>query len=141
VANLATAFGRTDDVTVATESPPRCSGSARYDATVHTLQRHGSVQPDDLAASLADYVVIDVRDRSQFELGHIPGSTHVPIDRLHAGWELPDKRVPVAVLGAGDGDAEAAAGLLAKHGRDAITISGGAQAWRAAGRCFVTNHP
>ena len=116
-------------------------GVARYDSTVHTLQRHGSVQPDDLAASLADYVVIDVRDRSQFELGHIPGSTHVPIDRLRAGWELPDKRVPIAVLGEGDTDAEAAAVLLAGRGRDAITISGGAQAWRAAGRCFVTNHP
>jgi rhodanese-related sulfurtransferase len=126
---------------VATESSARGSVSSRYDSTVHTLQRHGSVQPDDLAASLADYVVIDVRNRSQFELGHIPGSTHVPIDWLQAGWELPDKRVPVAVLGEGDTDAEAAAVLLAEQGRDAITISGGAQAWRAAGRCFVTNHP
>jgi rhodanese-related sulfurtransferase len=107
---------------------------------VHTLKRRGSVQPDDLAASLADYIVIDVRDRSQFELGHIPGSAHVPIDRLHAGWVLPDPRLPVAVLGEGDADAEAAAVLLAEHGRDAITISGGAQAWRAAGQCFVTNH-
>jgi rhodanese-related sulfurtransferase len=115
------------------------SASASYHSRVHTLQRRGSVQPDELAASLGDYVVIDVRDRSQFELGHIPGSAHVPIDRLHAGWMLSDVRLPVAVLGEGDDDAEAAAVLLAEHGSDAITISGGASAWRAARQCFVTN--
>jgi rhodanese-related sulfurtransferase len=106
---------------------------------VHTLQRRGSVPPDDLAASLGDYVVIDVRDRSQFELGHIPGSAHVPIDRLHAGWVQADVRLPLAVLGEGDTDAEAAVGLLVEHGSDAISISGGARAWRAAGQCLVTN--
>jgi rhodanese-related sulfurtransferase len=113
--------------------------SARYDSRVHTLKRRGSVPPDDLAASLGDYVVIDVRDRSQFELGHIPGSAHVPIDQLHAGWGLSDVRLPVAVLGEGDADAEAAVVLLMEHGSDAITISGGAWAWRAARQCFVTN--
>jgi hydroxyacylglutathione hydrolase len=106
---------------------------------VHTLQRHGSIQPDDLAPSLGDYRVIDVRGRSQFELGHIPGSTHVPIDRLRAGWTLSDMRLPVAILGDGDPDAEAAAGLLGAFGCDAIAITGGARAWRAAGHCFVTN--
>lgn len=106
---------------------------------MHTVKRRGSVEPEDLAASLGDYVVIDVRDRSQFERGHIPGSAHVPIDRLHAGWVLSDVRLPVAVLGEDDADAEAAVGLLVEHGSDAIAISGGARAWRAAGRCFVTN--
>jgi rhodanese-related sulfurtransferase len=106
---------------------------------VHTLQRRGSVQPDDLGASLGDYVVVDIRDRSQFELGHIPGSAHVPIDRLHAGWVLSDVRLPVAVLGEGDADAETAVVLLVEHGSDAIAITGGARAWRAAGQCFVTN--
>jgi rhodanese-related sulfurtransferase len=110
-----------------------------YDSRVHTLQRRGSVQPDDLAASLGDYVIVDIRDRSDFELGHIPGSAHVPIDRLHAGWVLSDIRLPVAVLGEGDTDAEGAVVLLVEHGGDAVTISGGAQAWRAAGQCFVTN--
>jgi rhodanese-related sulfurtransferase len=83
--------------------------------------------------------VIDVRDRAQFELGHIPGSMHVPIDRLQTGWELSDVRLPVAVLGEGDADADRAVGLLVDRGRDAITISGGAPAWRAAGQCLVTN--
>jgi rhodanese-related sulfurtransferase len=103
------------------------------------LRRWGSVQPDDLAASLGDYVVIDVRDRAQFELGHIPGSVHVPLDRLHAGWGPSEARLPVAVLGEGEADADAAVALLVEHGNDAITISGGARAWRDTGQCFVTN--
>jgi rhodanese-related sulfurtransferase len=105
---------------------------------VHKLQRRGSVQPDDLAASLGDYLVIDIRDRSQFERGHIPGSTHVPIDRID-GWALSDMRLPVAVLGEGDADTETAVELLVEHGSDAIAISGGAPGWLAAGQCFVTN--
>jgi len=95
---------------------------------VHTLQRHGSVQPHDLAASLADYVVIDVRDRSQFERGHIPGSVHLPVDRLQAGLVLSDVRLPVAVLAEGDADAQAAVALLVELGSDAVTIGGGAAA-------------
>jgi rhodanese-related sulfurtransferase len=112
---------------------------ARYASCVHTLQRHGSVQPHDLAASLGDYVVIDVRDRSQFERGHIPGSLHVPVDRLQAGLMLSDARLPVAVLAEGDADAEAAVALLVELGNDAVTIGGGAAAWRASGQCLVTN--
>jgi rhodanese-related sulfurtransferase len=124
---------------VRTETAAQCSRLIRYDSRVHTVQRRGSVQPDDLAASLGDYVVIDVRDRSEFDLGHIPGSAHVPTDRLHAGWVLSDIRLPVAVLGEGDADAEGAVVLLVEHGGDAVTISGGAPAWRAAGQCLVTN--
>jgi rhodanese-related sulfurtransferase len=106
---------------------------------MHTLQRHGALAPDVLAASLGDYVVIDVRERADFDRGHIPGSTHVPIDRLRDGWALPDLRLPVAVLGHGDDDAEAAAVLLAESGADVISVSGGAAAWRATGQCLVTN--
>jgi rhodanese-related sulfurtransferase len=124
---------------VRTETAAQCSRLIRYDSRVHTVQRRGSVQPDDLAASLGDYVVIDVRDRSEFDLGHIPGSAHVPTDRLHAGWVLSDIRLPVAVLGEGDADAEGAVVLLVERGGDAVTISGGAPAWRAAGQCLVTN--
>ena len=31
-----------------------------------------------------DYVVVDVRDRSGWSGGHIPGSIHVPINHLDA---------------------------------------------------------
>ena len=106
---------------------------------MYSVRRRGSLDPDELAASLHDYVVIDVRDRSGWSGGHIPGSIHVPITNLDAGLIDDDKRSPLAVLAENDREAEVAVGALVRQGWDAVTISGGEPAWRAAGQCLVTN--
>jgi rhodanese-related sulfurtransferase len=106
---------------------------------MYTIRRRGSLAPDELAASLHDYVVIDVRDRSGWSGGHIPGSIHLPINDLDTGLIDDDKRSPLAVLADNDRQAEVAVGELTRKGWDAVTISGGAPAWRAAGQCLVTN--
>jgi rhodanese-related sulfurtransferase len=106
---------------------------------MYSVRRRGSLDPDELAASLHDYVVVDVRDRSGWSGGHIPGSIHVPINNLGGGLIDDDKRSPLAVLADNDREAEAAVGALLRQGWDAVTISGGAPAWRAAGQCLVTN--
>jgi rhodanese-related sulfurtransferase len=106
---------------------------------MHSVRRRGSLDPDELAASLHDYVVVDVRDRSGWTGGHIPGSIHLPIHRLDSGRIADDKRAPLAVLADDDGQAEVAVDVLVRHGWDALAITGGAPAWRAAGQCLVTN--
>ncbi|HEX6659949.1 MAG TPA: rhodanese-like domain-containing protein [Ilumatobacter sp.] len=106
---------------------------------MYSVRRRGSLDPDELAASLHDYVVVDVRDRSGWSGGHIPGSIHVPINNLDSDVIGDDKRSPLAVLADNDRQAEVAVGALVRRGWDAVTISGGAPAWRAAGQCFVTN--
>jgi rhodanese-related sulfurtransferase len=106
---------------------------------MYSVRRRGSLDPDELAASLHDYVVVDVRDRSDWSGGHIPGSIHVPINNLDVGLIVDDKRAPLAVLAEDDRQAEAAVGTLVRRGWDAVTISGGAPAWRATGQCLVTN--
>ena len=106
---------------------------------MYSVRRRGSLDPDELAASLHDYVVVDVRDRSDWSGGHIPGSIHVPINNLDVGLIVDDKRSPLAVLADDDRQAEAAVGTLVRRGWDAVTISGGAPAWRATGQCLVTN--
>jgi rhodanese-related sulfurtransferase len=106
---------------------------------MYSVRRRGSLDPDELAASLRDYVVVDVRDRSGWSGGHIPGSIHIPITNLDSGLIVDDKRSPLAVLADNDRQAEAAVGALVRQGWDAVTISGGAPAWRAAGQCLVTN--
>ena len=106
---------------------------------MYSVRRRGSLDPDELAASLPDYVVVDVRDRSGWSGGHIPGSIHVPINHLDSGVIVDDKRSPLAVLADNDREAEAAVGALVRQGWDAVTISGGAPGWRAAGQCLVTN--
>ena len=106
---------------------------------MHTIRRRGSLEPDDLDAALRDYVVVDVRSRTQWNTGHIPGSVHVPIDRLRAGGYASTEHLPVAVLADCDSDAEEAVGLFVEQGRDAVAVTGGAPGWRAAGHCLVTN--
>ena len=106
---------------------------------MHSVRRRGSLAPDELAASLRDYVVVDVRDRSGWSGGHIPGSIHVPITHLDSGLITDDKRSPLAVLAEDDRQAATAVGALVSQGWDAVTITGGAPAWRAAGQCLVTN--
>jgi rhodanese-related sulfurtransferase len=106
---------------------------------MYSVRRRGSLDPDELAASLHDYVVVDVRDRSGWSGGHIPGSIHVPIKHLDAGLIGDDKRSPLAVLADNDREAEVAVGALLSRGWDAVAISGGAPAWRASGQCLVTN--
>jgi len=106
---------------------------------MYSVRRRGSLDPDELAASLHDYVVIDVRDRSGWSGGHIPGSIHVPITNLDAGLIDDDKRAPLAVLAENDREADVAVGALVRQGWDAVSISGGEPAWRAAGQCLVTN--
>ena len=106
---------------------------------VHTLRRRGSLEPDDLAAALRDYVVVDIRSRARWTSGHIPGSIHVPVDRLRAGWCEADGHLPCAVVADSDSDADEAVRLVVQHGRDAVAVTGGVPAWRAAGHCLVTN--
>ena len=106
---------------------------------MYSVRRRGSLDPDELAASLHDYVVVDVRDRSGWSGGHIPGSIHVPINHIDAGLIADDKRSPLAVLAENDRDAEVAVGALLRRGWDAVTITGGEPAWRASGQVLVTN--
>ena len=106
---------------------------------MYSVRRRGSLDPDELAAPLHDYVVVDVRDRSGWSDGHIPGSIHVPINHIDAGVIVDDKRSPLAVLAENDREAALAVGALVRQGWDAVTISGGEPAWRAAGQCLVTN--
>ena len=73
---------------------------------MYSVRRRGSLDPDELAASLHDYVVVDVRDRSGWSGGHIPGSIHVPITNLDSDVIGDDKRSPLAVLADNDRQAE-----------------------------------
>jgi rhodanese-related sulfurtransferase len=106
---------------------------------VHTLRRTGSIAPEDLASSLDGYVVVDVRDRAEWVAGHVPGSVHVPVDRLTGRWADPEPHLPVAVFADGEDLAWMAADMLKSRRRDAVVVAGGARAWRAGHHCLVTS--
>ena len=82
----------------------------------------------------ASHNVVDVRAASEWELGHLPGATHIPLPEL-AGRiaELPTDRPLVLQCGSG-ARSMIAASLLQAHGvAGVVNLSGGYSAWLKAG--------
>jgi hydroxyacylglutathione hydrolase len=79
--------------------------------------------------------VLDVRERSEWDDGHIPGAVHVPYHDLH---ELPDgidPAAPLAVICASGQRAATAASLAQLHGAEDVwhVVDGGVGTWGRAG--------
>jgi hydroxyacylglutathione hydrolase len=98
------------------------------------LGRVEQLAVSDLAARRKDMVLLDVRGRAEWDAGHIPGATHIPLA------ELPDRLAeigterPVAVHCQGGGRSSIAASVIRATGRaDVANVAGGFQAWTAAG--------
>ena len=79
--------------------------------------------------------VLDVRERDEWEEGHIPGSVHVPYHDLDAIPEGIDPDRPVAAIcGSGQRSAVAASLLERLGARDVIhVVDGGVPRWRREG--------
>ena len=86
-----------------------------------------------LAASGA--VLLDVRELDEWEAGHAPGARHVPLGELRADTLAEGSRI-VVVCRSGARSALAAL-ALAGVGFAAHNLSGGMQAWEAAGLPIV----
>jgi hydroxyacylglutathione hydrolase len=85
---------------------------------------------DELAAGLREHSVqlVDVRELSEWEAGHIEGSHHVPLHRLRdvEAIHIPERGVPTAVACAAGVRAAFAASLLRRAGRgDVVRVAGG----------------
>jgi rhodanese-related sulfurtransferase len=82
-------------------------------------------------------VLVDLRERADFERGHIPGAISVPSADFKArlaDLKLP-KIDPVVLYSADDAGARDATRLLYESGyQGALTLKGGIAAWRAAGQ-------
>ena len=89
-------------------------------------------------------VVIDLRERVDYDQGHLPGAISVPFaefkERLES-LKLP-KIDPVVLYGADDARARDATRLLYESGyQGALTLKGGIDAWRAAGQVVTKPVP
>ena len=90
---------------------------------------------DDLLARAGELQILDVREKAEWDEGHIPGSLHVPyhdIDEIPAGI---DAARPVAVICASGQRAAVGASLLARHGATQVVhvTAGGVGTWQRAG--------
>jgi rhodanese-related sulfurtransferase len=94
------------------------------------------IDVDGLHARLDDVQVLDVRERHEWDAGHIPGSLHAPYHELHALPAGLDPARPVAAICSSGQRSAVAASLLRRLGVHEVVhvADGGVGTWRARGR-------
>ena len=90
----------------------------------------------DLPERAGEVQILDVRERSEWDEGHIPGSAHTPWHDLDGVPEGLDAARPIAVLCGSGQRAAVAASLLKRHGAEHVihVIEGGVPKWEALGQ-------
>jgi hydroxyacylglutathione hydrolase len=104
---------------------------------LHTLPTVGA---SSLGAGAAPGVtVLDVRNRSEWDEGHIPGARHVPLPELTARLDELRDAGPIAVHCQGGSRSAVAASVLVAAGVRGVTnVEGGYAAWVLAGNTPTT---
>lgn len=116
-------------------------------ATFQDLFSEAKARVDEIDAQTAadlgssgDAKIVDVREKSEWDEGHIPGAVHVPRGYLELRIEnaVPDKSKPIVVYCAGGTRSVFAARTLHEMGYTNVrSVSGGFGAWKDAGLPFV----
>jgi molybdopterin/thiamine biosynthesis adenylyltransferase/rhodanese-related sulfurtransferase len=103
--------------------------------------REVSVAEADALRQRGNVAVIDVREASEWDQGHVPGATHVSKSYLEQQIEaaVPDRDTPVVLYCAGGIRSLFAAETLAEMGyTDVASMAGGFQAWKSGGLDWTT---
>ena len=79
--------------------------------------------------------ILDAREQTEWDAGHIPGSVHVPYHDIRAIPDGIDPAQPVAAVCASGQRAAVAASLLARYGAEHVVhvTGGGVGTWQRAG--------
>ena len=111
------------------------------------LLREARAQIDEVTTAEVDALppggaaIIDVREASEWEQGHVPGAVHISKSYIEQQIEgaRPDRDAPVVLYCAGGVRSLFAAQTLADMGYTNVkSMSGGFQAWKGAGLEFDT---
>lgn len=80
-----------------------------------------------------EVTVIDVRNRSEYEAGHIPGALHIPVGYLSERLEEIPRDKPLVLQCQGGGRSAIATSVLQRLGvTGAMNLAGGIVAWQRA---------
>jgi glyoxylase-like metal-dependent hydrolase (beta-lactamase superfamily II) len=91
---------------------------------------------DRIGGNSRDLVVLDLREREQFEAGHVPGARHLPRGQLElrVNGELPDPTARILTYCEFGKISTLAAATLRELGYTrAVALDGGLSSWREAG--------
>jgi rhodanese-related sulfurtransferase len=89
----------------------------------------------ELHARNGEVQILDVRERSEWDEGHIPGSTLTPYHDLEEIPDDIDPSRPIAVICSSGQRSAVAASLLIRHGAERVihVADGGVGTWKARG--------
>jgi molybdopterin/thiamine biosynthesis adenylyltransferase/rhodanese-related sulfurtransferase len=93
-----------------------------------------------LLGSDAPPALVDVRERDEWEEGHIPGAVHIPRGNLESRIEqaVPERDRPIVLYCAGGSRSAFAAKSLAEMGyTDVVSLAGGFTDWKRNGGHYV----
>jgi len=113
-----------------------CYGEHVPSAPRHPHGHHRHVPADDFweLTRASDAVVIDVREPGEFQRGHVPGSTSLPLRELPAaGEQLPRDKLLLLTCRSGRRTSRALYMLEEMGFTNLHGLRGGLLAWRAAG--------
>jgi glyoxylase-like metal-dependent hydrolase (beta-lactamase superfamily II)/rhodanese-related sulfurtransferase len=118
-------------------------GMTAWRAEDREIARIERVRAADLHALSEDdpsLQILDVRERDEWEAGHIPGSTFTPYHDLHVLPEELDPGRPIAAICASGQRSAVAASLVARLGGEHVlhVVEGGVGTWRRAGHPVTT---
>ncbi len=107
-------------------SPPPAAKTASLPAEVSIAE----------AAQMRDEgaFILDVRTQAEWDAGHIPGATLIPLDQLPERYtELPTDQPVVIICRSGNRSAQAQAFLERQGMTNTTSVTGGMNQWTAAG--------
>lgn len=111
----------------------------RYQKLVTDAKKHVvEISLQDAAAKLnsGEAVIVDVRDRDEWDEGHIPGANHLSRGTIELDIEekVPDPNAMIICHCGGGGRSALAAESLQKMGyKNVRSMAGGFKGWKAAG--------
>jgi rhodanese-related sulfurtransferase len=100
----------------------------------------GQAQIADVPATFDNTVVLlDVREDDEWQRGHAPGAQHIPMGQIPTRLDEIDRDAQLFVVCHLGGRSERVAQYLARNGFSPVNVSGGMEAWAAAGRSVITD--
>ncbi|ARI75903.1 MBL fold metallo-hydrolase [Halobacillus mangrovi] len=98
------------------------------------LESYRNIKPKELEAEYRDhddYIVVDVRNQSEWDEGHMEGVYHIMLGKLKDSLDqIPSDKTPIVHCHSGSRSAIAASILQAYGYKDVLNLEGGFSAWK-----------